>query len=147
MLTLEWQPLTPRHGFTMPGEVSEAGAESLFLEAMDRSAELFEDLRASFPHQAPYAVALAYKVRFVMQMNAREAMHLIELRTAPAGHPDYRTRLPGDVAAHPRRGRPSRHRRGHAPRGHEQPRPRAARRRAAGGGEAGHPLDLDTNVT
>ena len=106
MLTLEWQPLTPRHGFTMPGEVSEAGAESLFLEAMDRSAELFEDLRAQFPHQAPYAVALAYKVRFVMQMNAREAMHLIELRTAPAGHPDYRTvcqemwRLIRDEAGH-----------------------------------------------
>ena len=25
-----------------------------------------------------------------MQMNAREAMHLIELRSAPAGHPEYR---------------------------------------------------------
>ena len=25
-----------------------------------------------------------------MQMNAREAMHVIELRTAPQGHPAYR---------------------------------------------------------
>jgi hypothetical protein len=25
-----------------------------------------------------------------MEMNAREAMHLIELRTAPQGHPAYR---------------------------------------------------------
>jgi thymidylate synthase ThyX len=25
-----------------------------------------------------------------MQMNAREAMHVIELRTAPQGHPSYR---------------------------------------------------------
>ncbi len=43
-----------------------------------------------FPAQAAYAVALAYKVRFSMQMNAREAMHLIELRTTPQGHPAYR---------------------------------------------------------
>jgi thymidylate synthase ThyX len=39
---------------------------------------------------APYAVAMAYRVRFYMDMNAREAMHVIELRTAPQGHPSYR---------------------------------------------------------
>ena len=39
---------------------------------------------------APYAVCMAYRVRFFMQMNAREAMHVIELRTTPAGHPSYR---------------------------------------------------------
>jgi thymidylate synthase ThyX len=25
-----------------------------------------------------------------MQMNAREAMHMLELRTSPQGHPEYR---------------------------------------------------------
>ncbi len=39
---------------------------------------------------APYAVAMAYRIRFVMEMNAREAMHLIELRSSPQGHPTYR---------------------------------------------------------
>jgi thymidylate synthase ThyX len=29
-------------------------------------------------------------VRFYMDMNAREAMHVIELRSAPQGHPAYR---------------------------------------------------------
>jgi thymidylate synthase ThyX len=29
-------------------------------------------------------------VRFYMEMNAREAMHVIELRTTPQGHPSYR---------------------------------------------------------
>jgi thymidylate synthase ThyX len=33
---------------------------------------------------------MAYRVRFFMQMNAREAMHVIELRTTPQGHPTYR---------------------------------------------------------
>jgi thymidylate synthase ThyX len=35
-------------------------------------------------------VAMAYRVRFYMDMNAREAMHVIELRSAPQGHPAYR---------------------------------------------------------
>src|SRR2546428_8169966 len=33
---------------------------------------------------------MAYRVRFYMEMNAREAMHVIELRTTPQGHPAYR---------------------------------------------------------
>jgi thymidylate synthase ThyX len=51
---------------------------------------LYDALAEQLPDQASYAVSLAYRVRFSMQMNAREAMHLIELRTAPQGHPAYR---------------------------------------------------------
>jgi thymidylate synthase ThyX len=29
-------------------------------------------------------------VRYVIKLNAREALHLIELRTSPQGHPNYR---------------------------------------------------------
>jgi thymidylate synthase ThyX len=57
---------------------------------METSAALYEALAPRFEHEARYAVALGYRVRFVMQMNAREAMHLLELRTSPAGHPSYR---------------------------------------------------------
>jgi len=35
-------------------------------------------------------VSMAFRIRFVMQMSAREAMHLIELRSSPQGHPTYR---------------------------------------------------------
>ncbi|MBI2703988.1 MAG: FAD-dependent thymidylate synthase [Actinobacteria bacterium] len=91
MLTIEWQPLTPHHGFTRPATVDAAGLGAVFDGAMARSAALYEALveRFSLP-LASYAVSLAYKVRFVMQMNAREAMHLTELRTTPQGHPAYR---------------------------------------------------------
>ena len=59
--------------------------------AIASSAELYEAiLSAGFADAASYAVAMAYRVRFYMQMNAREAMHVIELRTAPQGHPAYR---------------------------------------------------------
>jgi len=33
---------------------------------------------------------MAYRIRFYMALNARAAMHLIELRTTPQGHPSYR---------------------------------------------------------
>jgi thymidylate synthase ThyX len=91
LLTIDWQPLTARYGCVQPEAIVEAGAESEWREAMHRSAELAETLAtAGLTDVAPYAVAMAYRVRFVMEMNAREAMHVIELRTAPQGHPAYR---------------------------------------------------------
>jgi thymidylate synthase ThyX len=91
LLTVEWQDLTPAHGFTMPQSVVDAGGEEIYTSAMTRSATLYELLRDRFhPGQASYAVALAYRIRYAMQFNAREAMHLLELRTSPQGHPEYR---------------------------------------------------------
>lgn len=91
MLTIEWQHLTPDHGYTLPGAVIGAGAEGDYHASMVRSAELHDALAARFgPTQGAYAVALAYRVRYVMQFNTREAMHMIELRTTPQGHPEYR---------------------------------------------------------
>jgi len=58
---------------------------------MERSASLYEALYDEFPAQAPYAVALGYRMRYSMQMNARSAMHVLELRSAPQGHPTYRS--------------------------------------------------------
>ena len=91
LLTVEWQDLTPFHGFTMPASVVEAGVDQVYTRSMDRSADLYDALASRFPPvQAAYAVALAFRIRYVMQFNAREAMHLIELRTSPQGHPEYR---------------------------------------------------------
>jgi thymidylate synthase ThyX len=90
MLTIEWQSLSPRHGFDVPEPVGDAGLGASFEDATGRSAALFDTLVEEFPHQAAYAVSLAYRLRYVMQMNAREAMHLCELRSAEQGHPTYR---------------------------------------------------------
>jgi thymidylate synthase ThyX len=91
MLTLEWQPLSPRHGWVSGPEIEEAGALDDWRRVMDGSAGLHDALvGAGCVHVAPYAVAMAYRVRYYMAMNAREAMHVIELRTAPQGHPAYR---------------------------------------------------------
>ncbi len=91
LLTLEWQPLSPRHGYTAPDELGDAGALPEWTRVMEESAALHDALvAAGLASAAPYAVAMAYRVRFYMEMNAREAMHVIELRTAPQGHPSYR---------------------------------------------------------
>ncbi|OLC45171.1 MAG: thymidylate synthase [Acidobacteria bacterium 13_1_40CM_65_14] len=107
LLTLEWQPLSTRHGYTEPAAIEDAGALDDWRAVMDRSAELYEQLQAhGLGDIAPYAVVMAYRVRFYMDMNAREAMHVIELRTAPQGHPAYRRvcqlmhRAIADVAGH-----------------------------------------------
>jgi thymidylate synthase ThyX len=90
-LTIDWQGLTPYHGYSLPGVVCEAGVEGDFTKAMERSGELYEALLPGFgPDVAAYAVTLAHRVRYVMHMNAREAMHVLELRTTPQGHPEYR---------------------------------------------------------
>ena len=91
LLTLEWQPLTPRHGYVVPEAVAEAGAADEWRSVLAESAELHDAIEAAgLPEVASYAVSMAYRVRFYMAMNAREAMHVIELRTTPQGHPAYR---------------------------------------------------------
>ena len=90
MLTVEWQSLGPQLGAEIPALVEEAGLGGAYQQSLDRSGELYEALVAPWPDQAAYAVALGYLVRFSMQMNAREAMHLIELRSGREGHPAYR---------------------------------------------------------
>jgi thymidylate synthase ThyX len=107
LLTLEWQPLSTHHGYTEPAAIEEAGALADWRRVMDESAELYDAMAEhGLKDAAPYAVVMAYRVRFCMEMNAREAMHVIELRTAPQGHPAYRRicqlmhRAIADVAGH-----------------------------------------------
>ena len=91
LLTLDWQPLSARHGYTEPAAIEDAGALDDWRSVMEQSAALYEQLiAAGLRDAAPYAVVMAYRVRFYMDMNAREAMHVIELRTSPQGHPSYR---------------------------------------------------------
>jgi thymidylate synthase ThyX len=91
MLTLEWQPFSPDHGYVLSPAVVAIGADADWHGVMKRGADLFARLsEAGYSEVASYALPMAYRVRFYMEMNAREAMHTIELRTTPQGHPAYR---------------------------------------------------------
>ena len=106
MLTVEWQPLGTALGWTVPELVVEAGLEAPYVASLERSHGLHEALAESFPAQAAYAVALGFNLRYSLQLSAREAMHVCELRSGPQGHPSYRTiaqemhRQIGAVAGH-----------------------------------------------
>ena len=106
LCTIVWQPLRPDLGYEVPADVAAAGLAGRFEDAMAASAGLYRALAGRFPAQAPYAVALAHRVRFAMTMNARELLHLAELRSTPQGHPSYRAvaqqmhRLVAEVAGH-----------------------------------------------
>ena len=92
MLTIEWQDLTARHGCAPPDPAVEAvDAVADWDRVIAESAALHERLARRYaPEAAQYAVSMAFRIRFQMRMNAREAMHVIELRTSPQGHPSYR---------------------------------------------------------
>jgi thymidylate synthase ThyX len=93
MLTLEWQPLSARLGYDTPEELAEVepALTETWKETMERAVDFYERVRPEYGIDvAQYVVPFAFNVRFVMQMNAREAFHLIELRTQPSGHRGYR---------------------------------------------------------
>jgi thymidylate synthase ThyX len=91
MLTCQWQRLGPDLGAGIPGEIEEAGLAGEFERALEVSRQEYERLvAAGHAEVAPYALSLAYRIRYTLDLNAREAMHLIELRSGREGHPTYR---------------------------------------------------------
>ena len=90
ILTQERQAFTTVHGYDTPREIEEAGFRRDFDECMNAAAKLYEEIYRDLPSEAQYVVPFAFKIRWYMKMNLREALHLCELRTMPQGHPDYR---------------------------------------------------------
>ena len=90
ILTQERQDFTTVHGYDTPPEIEEGGFKAEFDRCMQRTAELYEQIHSDLPSEAQYVVPFAYKIRWYMKMNLREALHMCELRTMPQGHPDYR---------------------------------------------------------
>jgi thymidylate synthase ThyX len=91
LLTCQWQQLGPHLGAGVPEEVREAGVGDEYERALELSRREFARLQdAGLSEAAPYALCLGYRIRYVLDLNAREAMHLIELRSGREGHPTYR---------------------------------------------------------
>jgi len=90
MLTIEWQPLSPIHGYEVPETLKEANLAQDYIQIMDAQKDLYYKLLDTLPTQASYAIGLGYKIRYAIRLNAREAMHLCELRSQPQGHISYR---------------------------------------------------------
>ena len=90
MLTAQWQTLGPHLGAEVPEELREAGLADPFEAALERSREAWQELSdRGLELEAPYALCLAHRLRYILDMNAREAIHLIELRSGREGHGSY----------------------------------------------------------
>jgi len=89
-LTLERQLLTTDHGYNIPDEIKILGIEKDYRECMEKTKQTFDKIRTKHPEQGQYVVNFAYNYPYFMKFNLREACHLIELRTVPQGHIDYR---------------------------------------------------------
>jgi thymidylate synthase ThyX len=92
MLTVQWQKLTPGLGAGVPEEIDLAGAGGEYRHALELSRVAHQRILddGHDPRVAMYALCLGYRIRYVLDLNAREAMQLIELRSGREGHPSYR---------------------------------------------------------
>jgi thymidylate synthase ThyX len=91
LLTCQWQRLSPDLGADVPHELAAAGLGGDYERALDVSRREYERLRGEgLVEEAPYALSLAFRIRYVLELDAREALHLIELRSGHEGHPSYR---------------------------------------------------------
>jgi thymidylate synthase ThyX len=91
LLTCQWQRLSPDLGADVPHELGEAGLDGDYERALEVSRTEYARLRdGGLVDEAPYALCLAFRIRYVLELDAREALHLIELRSGREGHPSYR---------------------------------------------------------
>ena len=90
VLTQQRQLLTTDNGFELPDEIIASGNEKLYVECMQDAKKAFDIISKDHPLEAQYVVPLAYRIRWSVKINLREAFHLIELRSTPQGHAGYR---------------------------------------------------------
>ena len=93
MMTIEWQRLTPLHGYATPPEIEDAGesVSTQWHESMSDMKSLYQEVLSTHGEDvAQYVVPFGFRIRYNIHMNARQAFHMLELRTGESGHSDYR---------------------------------------------------------
>jgi thymidylate synthase ThyX len=90
ILSQDHQEYTTQHGYDVPRELIDAGLDNKYKDALDKANESFKEISAFLPVAAQYMVPFAYKIRWKIKLNLREAFHFIELRSGRQGHPSYR---------------------------------------------------------
>jgi thymidylate synthase ThyX len=90
ILTQERQRYTVQHGYVVPPALEEAGMDAPYRAALEEAAATYAAIEHDLPDAAQYVVPFAFRVRWRIKLNVREAYHLIELRSGRQGHPTYR---------------------------------------------------------
>ena len=90
MTTQTQQLLTCDLGFVIPSDAEEAGVADRMAEALEAVAPAWREFAAEDPVNAQYLVPLAFRKRFLMRMDYREAYQFVRLRSRVQGHESYR---------------------------------------------------------
>ena len=90
MLTQDRQILTCDLGYFIPSEVVGTEMENPYREAMEEAKKVYQQIAEELPEEAQYVVPMAYNVHWYYTINLRALQWLCELRSSPAGHPNYR---------------------------------------------------------
>ncbi len=88
--TQERQKFDVRLGFKTRDAFRDIGIADEYESSMKEATELFKGIHETMPYQAQYVVPYGFYASWYYRLNARQLYHLCELRTTPAGHPDYR---------------------------------------------------------
>ncbi len=84
------QAFSPLHGFIVPDDIAAAGLTEKVLTCHEAIEDLYKKLLSVVPEAASYVTLHGHRVRWLMSMNDRALMHMLELRTTKQGHPQYR---------------------------------------------------------
>jgi len=90
MNTQQRQLFTTKIGFETAQELVEAGFNDKVKLCLEKIEALYDSMAKTSKSLAQYAVLHGNYVRWSIGMNDREAMHMLELRTTPQGHSQYR---------------------------------------------------------
>ena len=89
-LTQERQLLSCDYGYNIPEDIVGTPIESEYCAALDKAKEAFDQIASEFPEEAQYIVPMGFNIRWYFKANLRALQWLCELRSTPAGHPNYR---------------------------------------------------------
>lgn len=90
MLSCAWQTLGDGLGYFISPRLLDSERE-IYVGAIDAIGQLYDQISLKYGTLVgAYCLPMAYRIRFEFEINAREAMHLMELRTMPQGHESYR---------------------------------------------------------
>ncbi|MBN4067353.1 FAD-dependent thymidylate synthase [Simkania negevensis] len=90
ILTQQRQILGCKYGYSLPEEIKGTELGKEYCHALEEAKKRHDTMATEFPEEAQYVVPMAYNVRWYFHVNLRSLQWLCELRSTPAGHPQYR---------------------------------------------------------
>ena len=91
ILTLQRGDLTAFNPYTIHPMVLACGMHPHYIDAMEKSRITHQQMSHKMPKEAQYVVNFGFKYNFMIKVNFRELCHIVELRTLPQGHSEYRS--------------------------------------------------------